>query len=288
MAMRLSAIELSKVKLGVTTDEIDEDVNVAAQFLQEFHLHWAEVRNIWGKYNTAQPVDTVREARTIFDKHKVKTSVLGTGFFKIALPEDSPKGRGILDNQWSLLDGAMERATILGTDKIRVFAFTYGKGETPAPKHYERIYELVGEAARRAKARKFRLALENVGGSYVSTGKEAAALLKHVKNDNLGLTWDPNNAGASGEKAYPDGYKQLDPARIFHVHLRDYKKGADGKVEWCAVGDGEMDNVSQIRSLLDAGYKEAFTLETHYKHPQGKAMASRTSLSGLLKVIEKV
>jgi sugar phosphate isomerase/epimerase len=288
VASRLSAAELSKVKLGVTTDEIDEDVNVAAQFLQEFNLQWAEVRNIWGKYNTAQPVDTVREAKTIFDKHKVKTSVLGTGFFKIALPEDSAKGRGILDNQWSLLDGAMERATILGTDKIRVFAFTYGKGETPTAKHYERIYELVGEAARRAKARNFRLALENVGGSYVSTGKEAAALLKHVKSENLGLTWDPNNAGASGEKAYPEGYKQLDPARIFHVHLRDYKKGADGKVEWCAVGDGEMDNVSQIRSLLGAGYKEAFTLETHYKHPQGKAMASRTSLTGLLKVIEKV
>jgi len=288
LAARLTAAELSKIKLGVTTDEIDEDVNVAAQFLQEFHLHWAEVRNIWGKYNTAQPADTVREARSIFDKHNIKTSVLGTGFFKIALPDDSPKGRGILDNQWSLLDGAMERAKILGTDRIRVFAFTYGKGETPTDKIYGRIYELVGEAARRAKARNFRLALENVGGSYVSTGKEAAALLKNVKNDNLGLTWDPNNAGASGEKAYPEGYKQLDPARIFHVHLRDYKKNAEGKVEWCAVGDGEMDNVSQIRSLLSAGYKESFTLETHYKHPEGKAMASRVSLKGLLQVIQKV
>ena len=40
-----------------------------------------------------------------------------------------------------------------------------------------------------------------------------------------------------------------------------------------------MDNVRQIRSLLSSGYKESFTLETHYKHPQGKAMASRTSLS---------
>jgi sugar phosphate isomerase/epimerase len=112
--------------------------------------------------------------------------------------------------------------------------------------------------------------------------------LSKVKNDNLGLTWDPNNAGASGEHAYPDGYNQLDPARIFHVHLRDYKTAPDGKVEWCAVGDGEMDNVRQIRSLLSSGYKESFTLETHYKHPQGKAMASRTSLTGLLKVIEKV
>jgi sugar phosphate isomerase/epimerase len=147
---------------------------------------------------------------------------------------------------------------------------------------------LVREAARRAKARGFRLALENVGESYVSTGAEAAGLLKAVKEDNLGLTWDPNNAGASGEKSFPDGFRLLDPARILHVHLRDYKHNAEGKVEWCAVGDGEFDNLGQIRALLKGGYKETFTLETHYKSPLGKAHASRTSLTALLKVVEKV
>jgi sugar phosphate isomerase/epimerase len=141
-------------------------------------------------------------------------------------------------------------------------------------------------AARRQK--NFRLALENVGGSYVSTGAEAARLLKGVKDDNLGLTWDPNNAAASGEKPFPDGFRLLDPARIIHVHLRDFGPGPDGKVEWRAVGQGEFDNLGQIRALLKTGYKENFTLETHYKSPQGKAHATRTSLTGLLKVIEQV
>ncbi len=288
LPFQLSATELSKVKLGVTTDEIDDDMEKASQFLAEFQLHYAEVRNIWGNYNTDNPFAKVKEAKAIFAKHKIKTSVLGTGFFKIPLPPDTPQGRGVLDNQWALLDGAMERAKVLGTDKIRVFAFTYEKGETPSSADYDRIYELLREAAKRAKARHFRLALENVGASYVSTGAEAAKLLNAVKNDNLGLTWDPNNAGASGEQAFPDGFSKLDKARIIHVHLRDYRKGPNGKVEWCAVGDGEMDNVSQIRSLLQSGYKESFTLETHYRSPLGKTHASRTSLTALLKVIEKV
>src|SRR5262249_7537674 len=159
-------------------------------------------------------------------------------------------GRGILDSQWALLDQAMERARIMGTDKIRVFAFTYKEKEKPGEKDFPRIVELVREAARRAKARNFRLALENVGGRYVSTGAEAARLLKAVKDDNLGLTWDPNNAGASGEHAFPDGFRLLDPARIIHVHLRDYGKGPNGKVEWRAVGQGEFDNLGQIRALL--------------------------------------
>jgi hypothetical protein len=122
---RLDAATLSPVRLGVTTDEIDEDVLTAAKFLREFGLQYAEVRSIWGKYNTSQPVAKVQEARSVFDAQGIKTSVLGTAFFKIPLPPDTPEGRGTLDSQWALLDQAMERAKILGTDKIRVFAFTY-------------------------------------------------------------------------------------------------------------------------------------------------------------------
>src|SRR5688572_7360137 len=88
----LSAVELSRFNLGVTTDEIDDDVLTAARFLREFNLRFAEIRNIWGKYNTAQPLDKIREARSLLDEHGLKTSILGTGFFKIPLPLDTPAG----------------------------------------------------------------------------------------------------------------------------------------------------------------------------------------------------
>ena len=110
-----------------------------------------------------------------------------------------------------------------------------------------------------------------------------------VKADNLGLTWDPNNAAQSGEKPFPEGYKRLDPKRIFNVHLRDFRKAASGSaVEWCAVGEGEADNVGQIRAIRKDGYRGPFTLETHYKSPQGKEHASRMSMTALLKVVERV
>lgn len=284
-----AAATLSQVRLGVTTDEIDEDVATAARFLHEFGLHFAEVRSIWGKYNTSQPVEKIEEARDLLAAQGVKTSVLGTGFFKIPLPPDTPEGRGVLDSQWAALDQSMERARILGTDKIRIFAFLYKSvSDKSNERDYGRIMELVGEAARRAGARNFRLALENVGGSYVSTGADSARVLKAIHDRALGLTWDPNNAAASGERPFPDGFGKLDPARIYHVHLRDFAHTPEGKVEWRAVGQGEFDNVSQIRALLKTGYKDNFTLETHWKSPKGKAFATRTSLEALLKVIERV
>jgi sugar phosphate isomerase/epimerase len=284
LAPLLKAIPLKSFPLGVTSDEIDEDLKTALTFLREFGLEYAEIRNLWGKYNTAQPIEKIREARALMDEYRVRTSILSTGFFKVPIPaENSPA----LDEQWKLLDGAFERANIMGVKKLRTFAFTYKSSEKPDAAVYPRIYELVREAARRAHARGFQLAIENVGQSYVWTGAEAGRLLAAVKEDALGLTWDPNNAGEAGEHAFPDGFKQLDPARIFHVHLRDYRHNKDGKVEWCAVGEGEMDNLGQIRALLSAGFKGTWTLETHYRSPLGKAHATRTSLTALLKVVER-
>lgn len=279
----LPAIPLAEFPLGVTTDEIDEDLLTAVKFLRRFGLRYAEVRSIWGKYNTQQPLEKIREARKIFDEYQIRTSILGTPVFKVPLPQDT----AALDKEWTTLEGAFERAALLGTDKLRIFAFTYKNGETPDAAAYPRIYEVLREAARRAKAKNMRLAVENVGSSYVWTGAQSADLLKAVREDNLGLTWDPNNAGAGGEHSFPEGYSKLDPARIFHVHLRDYRHTPEGKVEWSAVGQGEFDNLAQIRALRKAGYKGTYTLETHYRDPRGKAFATETSLTALLKVVEK-
>jgi L-ribulose-5-phosphate 3-epimerase len=284
-AQRLRALPLGRIKLGILTDEIDDDVLTAAKFLHDHGLKWAEVRNIWGPYNTSQPIEKVKQAAQIFDDNAIQVSIEGTGFFKIPLPPETPEGQKTLDQQWKLLDAGLERAKAFGTDKLRIFSFMLGRGEQPSERSYARIDELLSEAARRAKG--FRLAVENIGGGHVGTGAQAAELLKRVKADNLGMTWDPNNAGEMGEQSFPDGYRKLDPARIFHVHLRDYKH-QDGKVVWTAVGAGEFDNLGQIRALLKDGYTEAFTLETHWRDPKGKLYSTETSLAGLLKVVEKV
>ena len=276
---------MAQIKLGVTTDEIADDVLTAAKFLRDHNLKWAEVRNIWGRYNTVQPIDRVREAMKILDEHGVKVSVEGTGFFKIPLPPDGPAGQKILDDQWKLLDASLERARVFGTNTLRIFTFMLGKDEKPSAKANERIDELLREASRRAKG--FRLAVENIGGGHVCSGAEAGAFLKRVKEDNVGLVWDPNNAAQSGEQSFPDGYRKIDPARIFHIHLRDFKREG-GKVVWMPVGGGEMDNLGQIRALLKDGFQGTFTLETHWKDPKGPMYATETSLARLLKVIEKV
>src|SRR5438046_1465758 len=80
---RLRALPLAQIKLGVTTDEIDDDVLTAAKFLKDYNLPGAEVRDICVKYNTAQPADNVKEANSIFDSNGIHVSIEGTPFFKV-------------------------------------------------------------------------------------------------------------------------------------------------------------------------------------------------------------
>ncbi len=281
----MNAIEPAKLKISITTDEIDDDLGVALEFLARHQLRWAEIRNLGGKYNTAQPATMIREARTQLDDAGVKLAVLDTGFFKVPLPANQAK----LDEQWTLLDRAFANAEILGTDLIRTFAFTYPRGGSAEGADFPRIYDLVAQAAEKAQKAGFRFALENVGGSYVGTSMDSEKLLAAVDNPALGLTWDPNNAAQMGDKEpFPAGYERLDPKRIFHLHLRDYKRTPDGSAEWCGVGQGEFDHVGQIRALLADGYDGAFSLETHFRIDGSKAKASEFSMTNLLQRVRKV
>lgn len=281
---RLQAIPLAKVKLSVTTDEIDEDPARAAAFLKRFGLRYCELRSVWGKYNTLQPTPRIQELRGILDAQQIQPCIIDTAVFRGALPATGTA----LDKELTLLDAAMDRSEILGCKLLRIFAFMPKDGNTDDAAARSKAYELLADAAARARARGFRLAVENLKGSYFQNGADSAKILKASRAENLGLTWDPNNAASVGEKSFPDGFRQLDPARIFHVHLRDFKHKPDGSVEWMPVGQGEFDNLGQIRALLKAGYNGAFNLETHWRAPQGKAYSTEVSLKGLLEVIGKV
>lgn len=285
----LSAIAPESLRLAITTDEVDAALEDALPFLTDNGLRYAEIRNLWGKYNTSHPASEIQRARKLMDAAGVSVAVVDTGFFKVPLPGEDAAGKAALDKQWALLDRAFANAEIFGTDIIRTFAFTHARGEQPDKKNYPRIIELVAESARRAKARGMRLALENVGNSYVATAAHLEHVLGAIPEKALGATWDPNNSAQSGDPhPFPSGYERLDPARIYHVHLRDYRRTPDGGAKWAIVGQGEFDHVGQIRALLAANYRGAFSLETHVPIDGSKRKGSEASIKGLLERVWRV
>lgn len=290
LASALAKDSSSRIHLAVTTDEIDDDLRIALDFLRRHGLDYCEIRHLWGKYNTSWPVEKIRHARTLLDDAGIRLAILDTGFFKVPLPDsNSADGAKALKKQWDLLDRAFERAEVLDTRLIRTFAFTYPRNGRPDPGAYPRVFELVSESAERAQRAGFQLAVENVAGSYVETAAHSAELLAQVRSPALGLTWDPNNSARAGDdEPFPAGYESLDSSRIWHVHFRDYRRTKEGDFEWCGVGDGEFDHVGQLRALLADGYDGVVSLETHYTIQGSKAAASEHSLQGLQAAVRRV
>src|SRR5688500_19227438 len=75
-----------RARLGVTTEEIAEDLETALRFVTSFGLGWVEIRKLSGTYATELPLPTIKEARGLLDKYKIRLSVFDTALFKCDLP----------------------------------------------------------------------------------------------------------------------------------------------------------------------------------------------------------
>ena len=287
----LLAAPVLKAKLGITTDEVSDDLETALKFVREFGLKWVEIRNLWNHYVTELSLEDVKKARSLLDRYQIKLSVLDTSLYKCTLP-GTQSLRGKKDDypypeQDALLKRAIERSELLGSRFIRVFSFW--RVENPDAV-FDRVVEHLSKSVEVARTADRVLLLENVGGAMAETGAEAARLLKAIPSPHLGLAWDPNNAYCGGETPFPEGYACLDKKRIHHVHLRDARRDpATRQCRWLPVGKGDVDNAGQLRALVKDGFKGTLNLETHYQRPdKNKELASRESLKGLLEIIAKI
>jgi sugar phosphate isomerase/epimerase len=279
----------ARFRLGITGDEVSDDLGSVLRFAREFKLRWLEVRNLGGRYATEVPVDELRQVRAALDAQGIGVSVLDTALYKCTLPGTRPV-RPVRDDyaysaQGALLRRALERSEVLGTRFIR--AFSFWRVEQPATV-FDRVVEEISRAAELARTFGRTLLIENVGNANVETGAEAARLLRALPA-NVGLLWDPNNAYCGGEVPFPDGYRALDRKRLHHVHLRDARRDGSGQCRWLPVGKGAVDNLGLLGALVRDGFMGTLNLETHYRRADGnRELASRESMQGLLGLLAKI
>src|SRR5262249_46310770 len=153
-------------------------------------------------------------------------------------------------------DRAVELAKAFNTPYVRIFDFWRLDDQAP---YREAIDDRIRQAAIRVGKKGVTLNLENELDCNTATGAEAARLLGAVREPSLMLNWDPGNATARGETAYPDGYAKLPKNRIGHVHCKDAVLDASGKSQWAAMGKGVIDWAGQFRALAKDGYTGALS-----------------------------
>ncbi|MBW2306954.1 MAG: sugar phosphate isomerase/epimerase [Deltaproteobacteria bacterium] len=300
-------VELFRSRLGVVTDEIDQDLELALEVARELGLRNVDLNTLWGKNIVELTNAEVEHAADLLNTYDIKVGVLCSPCFKsLALDR---LGQGSINRQEAFLEHlrdlerGMDIAPIFGTTLVRVFSCRRpnmaGLGN-PSPRHplggeikpedRERIAEGLTVAAAKASDRGITLVLENVRSCYANSGHNAAVLLDRVGSDHLRCLWDPGNSFVSGQYPYPEGYLEVKPF-IKHVHFKnatllDHKTGL---TQWEPIGEGEIDFEPQIHALIEDGLDTLAMLETHWSpEDRNRADATRYSFQTLLHLLDKL
>jgi sugar phosphate isomerase/epimerase len=244
-------------KLAVITDEISQDLSVAAAMVKEFNGAALEIRSVWDKNPDEFDDADIHRIKSIADKHGLKICGIATPFYKCDFgnAEQEQQHLGILRRCIAL-------AHKLDTNLLRVFTFWKQPGAPP----WAQIVEKFQEPLRIAEQEGIVFGIENEPSTMAANARKTADFLKMVNHPRVRSIWDPGNEAWDDEgiAPYPDGYETLKPW-IVHVHLKDLKHAADGKIEGVQLSTGEVDYAGQFKALKADGYDGYVSLETHWR-----------------------
>ena len=269
-------------RISAITDEIARTPAAAMAFAHQYKLKWLELRDVPGmtggpKEYFQQPVEFLKQAAAEFKTEGIRISFLNTSLLKYGMPDveyPNPRTRPSprFEKRTEELKKAMEAAHILGTDKVRVFAFTR---VTEPEKVMGRIAEILNAHAELAAKEKIYLLLENEASCNIATGADLALMMKMVPSKWVGINWDPENAARREKVPFPDGYELLPSKRILNVQIkgRNILPGPE-LMDWAAV----------FRRLEKDWYKGQVGLETHI-FGEVQIQKSHESLAAILKIV---
>lgn len=281
----------SPFRISVINDEISPDFDHACYVAShDFGMNWIELRSMWGKNVMALSDAEVAESKKILAKYDLQVTDIASPLFKTDWPgaSKSPYGskgdmHGAAEVTFKQQDEIQEKAISLAkqfnTDRIRCFDFW--RLDDVAP-YRAAIDEKLRSAAETVGRQGLLLVLENEFECNTATGREAARTLNAIQSPHLALNWDPANAVMRGElDAFPVAWEALPKNRIHHCHCKNAVRNAEAKIEWSPVDRGFIDWAAQFRALKQIGYREAVSLETHWRGGGTPEESTRISWAGM-------
>jgi sugar phosphate isomerase/epimerase len=247
-------------RLAIVSDEAAIDFAEAVSICLPLGLRAYELRNLpGGRIPFCDPaaIDTVIAQQK---EHGLSLIGISPGFFKGTL--DDPSVEVELTRGLGAALSLMDR---LSVRTMTVFSFKRSSREAPIP---QRAVDLLAQMAARCRVAGVRMLIENSASCWADTGDHLADLARSL---NVQVTWDPANAQASGDQAFPGGYARVHD-RIAHVHVKNWlpQKG------WVNINDGQVDMAAQAAALLADGYKGYFCVEPHQWADRANATRSNT------------
>ena len=258
-------------RIAIVSDEASESFAEAVEICLPLGIRAYELRRFGGARFPHVSDEAVDEVLALVEAHDLTLVGVSPGFFKTAL--DDPTVEREFAEGFPRAFQLMDR---LGVRRISVFSFArQGDPESTLP---TQVLEQLQRANELCQQNGVELAIENSAGRWADTGVNLVQIASAV---GARVTWDPGNAAAAGERAFPDGYEHVREL-LDYVHCKNW----DAEKGNVALEAGVVDWAGQIGALKADGYTGYFCVEPHQWND--RANATRLNTGQLLELLETV
>jgi len=252
--------------LAIVSDEAAPRFGDAVAHCLPLGIRAYELRNLDGRRVPYVSEEQIAEVQRLSVEHGLQLLGLSPGLAKGAV-DDPASARELTTD----LDAALRLGQRLDVPRLTLFTFKRTSREAPIPQH---ALDALGGAVARCRAADIEPLLENSAASWGDTGAHVAELAAAL---DVGITWDPANAAASGELAFPEGYAAVRD-HVAHLHVKAWHPQG-GHVH---LGQGVVDWPGQLAALQADGYQGRFCIESHrWDDPTATRVATRQLLAWL-------
>ncbi len=241
-------------KLGIITDEVSQDLTVAAEFAVKHGLTELEIRSVNGKGPFDMEESDIRAIKEIADRYQLHIAAISAPLFKCSISDQQAVSANI--DGFARLAGYSH---ILGNRFIRGFDFwAEGASLEDRAAAYQPIIEI-------CEKEDVICVIEYDPSVHSSTAKKTGELIDAIGSPYIKALFDPGNGLWADENAvpYPNDYETLKEHAI-HIHIKDADL-VNGKIDAVEVGTGRVDYKGLLARLMKDGYDGCLMLETHYR-----------------------
>jgi sugar phosphate isomerase/epimerase len=264
------------MKLAINPDGLEQDPNPGLELARALRLEWIEVRSAYGRNILTMSDEQISAFRKAIISRDLKVAAIASPLWKwgpydgSAGPVDSFGFPTELSDEEK--EAAVRRALTvaqrLNAPIVRVFSGLRSKPSAPSALENDPLFT---SALKSFSEAGIALALENEPVCKVATGEELLSMARSKSLASLSFWFDIGNYCAVNGP-HLDPLASLAP-RIRYAQVKDFKRAKDGKLTFCAVGQGEV----PIGLFLDAIFRTNSDLcvcvETEVQDNPGDAVA---------------